>query len=179
MKKLFPALISIVVLFAFTQCEQKNEEVDTRTLITKKIQYDVPIMNDDPNYDWWIENIEGSDREDLLNNIFEQVLSGKIQAYDYFNEPLSVEQVNSLMADTLMQTLMRTTEPYTEYDTTIIKVYSPTDMSSLRFLEEWKYDPESLHIDKKVIGICPVMEVMVGNRKMRRPFFWVYFEDLK
>jgi hypothetical protein len=177
MKKFILPVLAIGLAFLFTQCEEKAE--DNRTIITTKIQYDVPIVSPDVNYDWWIKNIEGSDREDLLTNIFERVLSGDVQAYDYLNKPLSVKQVETMLADTILLTLMRTTEPYAEYDTMIINRTEPMDIDMLRFLEEWKYDEESLLIDKKVLGICPVMQVVIEGRKITRPFFWVYFDEMK
>lgn len=178
MKKLFFAILALCLVFVFTQCEQK-EEVDNRTIITKKIQYDVPIVNDNPDYDWWIGNIEGSDREQLLENIFDKVKTGEVTAYDYFNEPMSLEQIGQLLVDSLQMTLQRPYDPYEEYDTLIIKKILPSDVSHLRFLEEWKYDEESLHIDKKVSALCPVLQVKVNNQLLTRPLFWVYFEELK
>ncbi len=170
-------MLAFSMILLFTQCEQEAE--DTRTLITKKIQYDVPVVNVDASYDWWIENIEGADREALLKNIFERVLSGDVQAYDYFNKALSVKQVNSIMADTIAQTLKRTTEPYEEYDTIIIRNIEYTDVEIIRFLEEWKYDEKSLKIDKEILGICPVIKVLVGEEILTRPLFWVYFEEME
>jgi len=177
MKRSIIALMALGLVLVFTQCEQKVE--DNRTVITKKIQYDVPILNDNPDYDWWIGNIEGSDRDALLNNIFEKVRSGEIQAYDYFNEPLTLGQIGSILVDTLHMVLMRTTAPYTEYDTTIIKETLPGHVSMIRFLEEWKYDENTLLIEKKVYAISPVMEVMVAGEKVTRPLFWVHFDELK
>lgn len=175
MKKIFFALLALGLVFVFTQCEEKKE--DKRTLITKKIQYDVPIANPNADYDWWIRNIEGSDREALLNNIFDKVLSGDVQAYDYFNEPLTVGQVGSILVDTIHQTLMRVAAPYDEYDTTIIKKIEPSHVSILRFLEEWKYDENTLKIDKKIYAISPVLEMMIDGQKVTRPLFTVYTDD--
>ena len=177
MKRIIFALLAFGLVLVFTQCEEKEKEDDNRTLITKKIQYDVPIANPDADYDWWVRNIEGSDREALLNNIFDKVLSGDVQAYDYFNEPLTVGQVGSILVDTLHQVLMRTTAPYAEYDTTIIRKIRPTDVSILRFLEEWKYDENTLQIDKKIYAISPVLEVIINGQKVTRPLFTVYLDD--
>ena len=173
MKKVIFDLLAFGLIFTFTQCIEKEIE-DTRTVITKKIQYDVPIVNPDASHDWWIRNIEGSDREEMLNNIFGRVLAGDVQAYDYFNEPLSIQQVKSLLSDTLMQILQRPVAPYTEYDTMIIRNIEPTDISLLRFLEEWKYDEKTLQIDKKVYAISPVLEVTVNGQTVTRPLFWIY-----
>jgi len=177
MKRSIIALMAFGLILVFTQCEQKVE--DNRTVITKKIQYDVPILNDNPDYDWWIGNIEGSDREALLQNIFDRVLNGDIKAYDYFNEPMSVRQIERLLIDSLQMTLQRPYDPYDEYDTLIIKTILPTDVTMLRFLEEWKYDEASLAIDKKVSALCPVLQVKVDDQILKRPLFWVHFDELK
>jgi len=176
MKKVVLALFALAMILGFTKCMEKEAE-DTRTLITKKIQYDVPIMNPDATHDWWIRNIAGSDREALIDNIFDRVLAGEIQAYDYFNEPLSVKEIEHLLSDTITAVFQRPYPPYAEYDTTIIHTIERSDVSKLRFLEEWKYDETSLQIDKKVYGISPVIEMMVDGRVMTRPLFWVYTDE--
>lgn len=175
MKRLFFALLALGLAMVFTQCEEKKS--DNRTIITKKIQYDVPIVNKEPDYDWWIKNIEGSDRESLLNNIFDRVLAGDVQAYDYFNKPLSIDAVKRILADTVYLTLMRPVEPFNEYDTMIIHNIEPNQVSLLRFLEEWKYDENNLKIDKKIFAISPVIEMIVNDKKVTRPLFWIYTDD--
>jgi hypothetical protein len=175
MKRIFLALVTLALVLGFTACDEKKE--DNRTLITKKIQYDVPIVNMDPTYDWWIKNIEGSDREALVNNIFERALAGDVQAYDYFMEPISARQVEKMLVDTLLYTLQRPYDPYDEYDTMVIKKIEPKHVSIIRFLEEWKYDEKSLAIDKKIYAISPVLEVEVNGEKVTRPLFWIYTDD--
>ena len=175
MKKAIISIFVLGLIFAFTQCEETGE--DNRTIITKKIQYDVPIINPDDSHDWWIKNIEGSDREELLNNIFGRVLSGDVQAYDYFNKPLSVRQVEGILTDTIIQTLQRTTAPYAEYDTMVINKIGPSSVSLIRFLEEWKYDEKTLQVDKKVYAISPVIMVNYDGENYPRPLFWVYTDE--
>ena len=176
MKKVFFSLLALGLILLFTQCAEE-EKADMRTIITKKIQYDVPIMNPDATHDWWIRNIEGSDREEFLNNIFGRVLSGEVRAYDYFNEPLSIPQIRSIMSDTMMQILQRPTAPYAEYDTMIINTIEPADITLIRFLEEWKYDPQTLQIDKKVFAISPVIQVTINDQIITRPLFWIYTDE--
>jgi hypothetical protein len=176
MKKVIVAFLSVGLILGLTQCAEKEVE-DTRTLITKKIQYDVPIMNPDATHDWWVKNIEGSDREALINNIFDRVLSGEIQAYDYFNEPLTPDDVARIMSDTIAEKYQRPYPPYAEYDTTIIVNIERSDISLIRFLEEWKYDEKTLQIDKEVYGIGPVTEVYVDGISMTRLLFWIYTDE--
>ena len=52
-------LLFLVLLFS--ACRQNREEI-----ITKRIQYDVNIKSPDPNYDWWIQNLAGEQREHLV-----------------------------------------------------------------------------------------------------------------
>ena len=178
MKKIAFVFISLSLFLLTTQCVEKEKEiVDTRTLITKKIQYDVPIMNPDATHDWWVRNIEGSDRDALIDNIFDRVLSGEIQAYDYFNEALTPDDVARIMSDTIAERYQRPYPPYAEYDTTIIVTIERSDITLLRFLEEWKYDPNTLQIDKKVFAISPVVEVSVGGLNATRPLFTIYTDD--
>ena len=175
MKNVLFAILALGIVLGFTQC--KEEIKDDRTTITRKIQYDVPILNPDASHDWWIRNIEGSDREALLHNIFGRVLSGDVQAYDYFNQPLSVRDVERMLNDSVVQTLQRPYSPYAEYDTLIITRILPTDITLLRFLEEWKYDEKTLQIDKKVFAISPVLEVNINGQNITRPLFWIYTDE--
>lgn len=176
MKKTIFPILTVAMIVTLTFCAEKEVE-DTRTLITKKIQYDVPIMNPDATHDWWIRNIEGSDREALIDNIFDRVLAGDVQAFDYFNEPLSIRDVESIMSDTVTEIWQRPYPPYVEYDTTVIYSIERSDVTLIRFLEEWKYDEKTLQIDKKVYGIGPVIEMLVDGRVMTRPLFWVYTDE--
>lgn len=176
MKKAILPIIAIALVFGLTFCAEKEVE-DTRTLITKKIQYDVPIMNPDATHDWWVKNIEGSDRDALINNIFDRVLSGEIQAYDYFDQPLTPKDVARIMSDTIAAKYQRPYPPYAEYDTTIIVTIERSNITLLRFLEEWKYDEQSLHIDKKVFGIGPVVETKVDGMTMTRLLFWINTDE--
>ncbi|MDT8392861.1 MAG: hypothetical protein RQ761_03395 [Bacteroidales bacterium] len=175
MKRIFFTLMVLGFILVFTQCD--NSKKDNRTIITKKIQYDVPIVNREPDYDWWIKNIEGSDREALVNNIFDRVLAGDVQAYDYFHKPINVDAVKKILVDTAYHTLVRPIQPFNEYDTMIIHNIEPNQVSLLRFLEEWKYDENSLKIDKRIYAISPVIEMTVNGKKVTRPLFWIYTDD--
>ena len=62
-------------------------------ILAEKIQYDVPVVNNDPQLDWWINNIEGSKREPFLKRIMEAAEKGEVRVYDYFNHPLTPQQL--------------------------------------------------------------------------------------
>jgi hypothetical protein len=124
-------------------------------LITKKIQYDVNIKSPDPEWDWWIQNLVGPDREKLVDLIMDGALSGKFQAYDYFGDSLSPEAIRSMLADTLFLTFKREEPPYDEFDTSVIFKIERKDILRIRFLEEWSINPETFEFQKKSFGHRP------------------------
>jgi len=169
-------MLSLVLLAGvfLSACEQESVE---KNYITERIQYDVKIKGDDPEADWWIDNIVGPDREKFVKHLIEKAQNGEIKAYDYFNNPLTPEQVNQIGVDTLVQTLRRTVEPYDEYDTMIITKLDFGKIAKIRFLEEWAMDESTLEVQKKVLGISPIVMVKVGEQEFNMPLFWVYMDE--
>ncbi len=162
----------MLILFQFS-CKSDKKEI-----ITKKIQYDVNIKSPNPDYDWWIQNIVGPDRDKLINLIVDGAKSGKWQAYDYFNDSIDKYEVRSIFVDTSYVTLLKTEPPYEQYDTIIIRKILPKDIVRLRFMEEWAINPDNLAFTKKVVGIAPVASRLDFNGVQRwQPLFWVYTDD--
>ena len=160
--------------FVVISCQQKEKE---KLLITERIQYDVPVKNQNPDDDWWVENIVGPQREKFIKTIMDKAYSGEMPAYDYFNDPLTPEQVKRIGIDTLYQTLMRTTPPYDEYDTMIITKIDYDDITKIRFLEEWTIDEETLEINKKIFGIAPVVVINLSGKDYNMLLFWLYPDE--
>lgn len=172
MKYGYPILI-FLFLFAFSACQHNRNEV-----ITEKIQYDVNIKSPDPEYDWWIQNLVGPQREKLVDLILNGAKSGKWQAYDYFNNPIDKEEVNEILSDSMIVSMMDKEPPYELYDTLIVYNILPEDIIRLRFLEEWSIEPENLNFHKKIIGLAPVARRLDFNGIERwQPLFWIYTDD--
>jgi hypothetical protein len=172
MKKVL--LFIILAVFGFFSCKQKPE----KEVITKKIQYDVNIKSPDADWDWWIQNIVGPDREKLVDMIMDGALSGKFQAYDYFSDSISPADIKMMLADTFYLTYKRSVPPYDEFDTTVIMNITRADIQRIRFLEEWRIDPETMQFEKKIMGIGPVAHRydLAGNERWQ-PLFWIYTDD--
>jgi hypothetical protein len=170
------ALVIIVmgiIAILLAACEREYQ----KEVLATKIQYDVPIYSDDPQLDWWINNLEGSKRDPFAKRLLEAAEKGQVKAYDYFNEPLTPQQVLSLKVDTVYSTLTRAEAPYEEYDTVIYYELDYRDITKIRFLEEWKWDPETLEMEKKVLGIAPVTVIDFEGQEYNRPLFWIYLEE--
>jgi hypothetical protein len=163
-----PATVS--VLFLFTSCRQKNREV-----ITRRIQYDVNIKSPHPDYDWWIQNLPGPQREHLVQTILQGAESGRYKAYDYFYQPLSRQAVAHILADTIALRVRRTVPPYDMKDTLIVTRIGIKDILRLRFMEKWSMDPKTLHFQKTILGIAPVARRTDAKGHIRwQPLFWIF-----
>ena len=173
MKNVIPGLFLLATLIMMTGCrENRKPEV-----LAAKIQYDVPVVSSNPQLDWWINNLEGSKREPFLQRVMEAAEKGEVKVYDYFNNPLKPAQVLSLGTDTVYQTLLRTRPPYEEYDTIIVNKVTYRDITKIRFLEEWRWDPETLEIDKKIMAIGPVIEKEFGQESFTQLLFWIFLDE--
>jgi len=160
----------------FPSCSDMGEKNE---LLTSKIQYDVPVVNNDPQLDWWINNIEGSRREPFLKRIMEAAEKGEVKVYDYFENPLSPSQVKSMGIDTIYKTLVRPHPPYDEYDTMIIRAISYHDIVKIRYLEEWSWDPAELEIEKNVLAFGPVISKEISGESYNQLLFWIHTADGK
>ena len=170
--------ISIIALFFVTilllnSCQRNRY----KEIVATRIQYDVPINQADPQLNWWVNNLEGSRREPFIKRIMEAANSGEVKVYDYFNNLMTTDQVKSVGADTIYRTLTRSYPPYAEYDTMVIKKIEHQDISKIRFLEEWRWNPKSLEMNKKVIGFAPVYVRTYGDDSYNQLLFWIYLDS--
>ncbi len=165
----------LCLLFLFSCTEEKNKDLN---LITERIQYDVIIKTPDIELDWWIQNIEGIKREELIKMILDRAYEGKVQTYDFQNRAMTNEEVKNIgkRQDTL---LMPSTEPPYEDSLVVInETLKINDITKLRFLEEWNIDKNTLQIDKKVLGMALLKEDFDPDGILRgyKPIFWIYFD---
>jgi hypothetical protein len=171
------SLTLMIILFSLflLSCQQHSQSGKE---ITRRIQYDVDIKSPDVDMDWWVQNLEGAQRESLLRQILESAYEGKVRTWDVFHNEMRPEQIRAMgnRADTI--TIQRPEPPYELYDTVLTKTLNINDISRIRFLEEWYIDPASLRIEKKVIGLCPMLESYSPEGHLRgyMPMFWVYFD---
>jgi hypothetical protein len=170
-KSIWALIVVLIVLSACSGKDSKNE------VLTSRIQYDVPVVNNDPQLDWWINNIEGSKREPFLKRIMEAAAKGDVKVFDYFSNPLTSSQVLAIGTDTIFQTLLRTYPPYEEYDTMIVKSVSYRDIVRIRFMEEWNWNPESLEMEKKVLAVGPVIQKEFAGESFSQLLFWISLDE--
>jgi len=149
-------------------------------IVTRRIQYDVIINNSDPELDWWVQNIEGSNREKLVKDIIRQVTEGKVKAYDFLSYvPFTADEIKAMMKRTDTISVERSSPPYDLVDTVLVTEIRLNEIKKIRFLEEWSMNEKTLEFSKKIAGICPLAERLTDSGELRgyKPLFWVFFDD--
>jgi len=169
-------LVTLAAIFTSCNIGEKSE----KNIVTKRIQYDVFIRNTEPDMDWWVQNIEGSNREKLVSDIITRVTEGKVKAYDFLScKPYTKDELKTMMKRIDTISVERSTPPYDLVDTVLVTEIRLSDITKLRFLEEWKMNEKTLVFTKKVAGICPLLERRTDSGELRgyRPLFWVFFDN--
>lgn len=176
--KFFFLSLALLALFLFPACN--NKKSTDNWVVTERIQYDVTIHNSEPDMDWWVQNLEGISREKLLADVFGQVSEGKVKAYEFSTvEPYTTDDIKKMMRRVDTISVERPVPPYDLVDTVMVTEIRISDVSRLRFLEEWQMNEKTLEITKKVAGICPMVERFSDSGELRgyKPLFWVFFDE--
>jgi hypothetical protein len=179
-KNLFAASLLFFALILASCGTQESRSTKDMIFITERIQYPVFIKNPYPEEaDWWRENIEGQAREKFVNRIFDAAYSGKYRVFDYFNNPVSAEEIKAMGSKTDTVRANRPYPPYDEFDTVVTASLDKKLIHRIMFMEEWYIHPEKFEISKKVVGICPTLTVYADSNELKgyQPLFWIYFDE--
>ena len=177
MKTVLHIIVTTFVVILMSCGNNKQEDL---TVLTERIQYPVFINNPYPDEgDWWKENMEGPKREKFVKYIFDAAYSGKIKAYNYDDQPLTVDQVKAIGNETDTIRSTRPYPPYDEFDTIVSNVLDLRDIHRITFLEEWYINEKNMQITKKVVGVCPALTIFEDSNAVKgyKPLFWLYFDD--
>lgn len=153
--------------------EQTKPSPDTGTEgYTKPIEYAVDasgMFHTDLNDDNF------SDISNLMVELLNDVLAGKLQAYDPLTEePITLEEVRGKLfhTDTVFYEDPASGEMKAE---AVTRDYG-SRFYSVKFREQWRYDPDGTVIDRKVIAMAPRIPVyssMGGELRGHTSLFWV------
>lgn len=172
---IYGIIILLLILFN-SSCKRGRGKI----ILTQQIQYDVNIKSPDSDMDWWVQNIERPERVSFIKMLLFAAYSGKIKAYDaYFNTPLTVKQLKSIGNSVDSVTLQRPYPPYEYYDTIVKRQLDINQITRIRFLEKWYINKKTFEINKKIIGIAPIIKNYntQGNFRGYMPLFWLYFDN--
>jgi hypothetical protein len=167
-------LAFITLILFLVSCGRKEGE-----MLTERIQYDVTIKSPETDLAWWVQNLEGPKREKFVKALMESARAGKVKVYDVMsNQPLTAEEVGTKGTKTELLTFQRPYEPYEIYDTLVTRELQLSDISRVRFLEQWQINPENGKIHKEVLAICPLVESYTETGELRgyMPLFWLSYQ---
>lgn len=173
MKKLALPLFLIVTLFLSGACNRKRG-----TILTERIQYDVTIISPERDLEWWVQNLESNKREILVKTLIDAASDGEHKIYDVVtNEELTPQEIAERSKRKQLLTMQREYPPYEEYDTLVVNDIELSDISKVRFLEEWYLNEETGMVTKEVIAMCPMLESYTETGELRGhlPLYWVSF----
>ncbi len=192
MKNCFPLILILSLLFT-ASC--KNNEEPRGDVITKKIMYDVPIVNLDledrttNNPNWFWENMPYPDGDKYIDKLYEDARNGDIPVYYYDMEgdyeqlqKIPSKEVEKMFAEE-MKVSLPIPDTYNEETGEYIQspnIDFPLDaqhIHKLRFLEEWRNVDGA--IQKKVLAVAPVFTINIAGTSVQDGYtfntvkFWI------
>jgi hypothetical protein len=163
-----------------------------KLVVTDKIMYDVPIVNDiigdrtKNSPDWFWENLPMPESDDFIKNLLSDAMSGKLKTYyyDMTGDYESFDEINPSDLKTYMDGVM--TYEYEIVDTTVKRYKSEIvninidykNVKKLRFLEEWFVAEGKFY--KRVIAVAPYFVIEYpGMQTINAVYYWILVDEPK
>ena len=137
-----------------------SKETPVNTVLTKRIISNVPFFGKD---DTKALNMDSALIEKYITALISKLKSDSITAYVAFDK-LSNKKLSSKDVSETLSGFAKENKKITD----------------IRFLEEWTFDPNTMYLQKKVVGICPLIKEYDAKGGFRGYIilFWVYFNDV-
>ncbi|MDX9726543.1 MAG: gliding motility protein GldN, partial [Bacteroidales bacterium] len=122
-------------------------------------------------------------RMSLINIILEEIRAGRVSAFSPLdtNMPTTYGEIETQMgAGTKIESIQLNAEGATR-DSTIVVAAKPEEVKQLLIYEEWFFDKKHSKLDVRIIGIEPFWmgyDQELG-RALRKPLFWIKFDDIR
>lgn len=146
---LLMALFASLVLSSCESSGNQNLNRESPSLgeaISKPITYEVLVKNPDIDDEWQTQCLENTNIKLMTKDILKAVNSGKLKAYDYYDEHLlSISEVKTILKKNGKQ----------------------NNIGNIQFQEEWYWDKDNLQLHKKVKSLMFGYEIFDENGKVR------------
>ena len=146
---LLMALFASLVLSSCESSGNQNLNSESPSLgeaISKPITYEVLVKNPDIDDEWQTQCLENTNIKLMAKDILKAVNSGKLKAYDYYDEHLlSISEVKTILKKNGKQ----------------------NNIGNIQFQEEWYWDKDNLQLHKKVKSLMFGYEIFDENGKVR------------
>ncbi|MFC2080964.1 hypothetical protein ACFLR8_02010 [Bacteroidota bacterium] len=153
--KITVILLSGILLFACSGKEQENTKIPLQPLqpvqpgvknVAEKIIYDVEIKNPEPDNQWMIECLEGLQREELVNFLFEGIYNETFSTFDIFEgSPFSSMDIRKMEEE---------------------GQFTREQIGKFQFMEEWFLDTINMTFHKEVTEIRMGLEKFNENGEL-------------
>ena len=122
-------------------------------------------------------------RKSLINIILEEIRAQRLEAYSALdsNLPTTYNDIEIQMgATTKTESIQINAEGQTR-DTTITATSKPEEVKQILIYEEWYFDKKLSRLDVRIIGMMPYWMGYDNDagRALRKPLFWVRYDDLR
>ena len=196
-KKLLFIMVALSV-FCISCGKKSNVELNG-DVVTKKILYDVPVVNlrlqdrteKDPNWFW--ENLPYPSGDNFIDNLYADARDCNIPIYYY--EPEGdyehLDRISDKDVKSLFENDMKVSLPVPDFYDEATDSYvsrpnlefslSQQNIMKLRFLEEWRFDNGM--IQKKVLAVAPVFTIILDGSETQMAYdyntvkFWIMADE--
>lgn len=102
---------------------------------------------------------------------------------DRFTQPITFDEVNSMLKGSLDTQLVQNINNPNVFDTSIIYntklAPNPDSIYTFRLKEQWIFDKKTSRMYCRIIGIAPVATIVINNKPVKKTMFWLYYPELR
>jgi gliding motility associated protien GldN len=133
------------------------------------------------NYFYPIEPIAG--RQNLATCLLNSLCSSEAVAYAPIDDEFTIQLTRAevIGSTSSTDTIYVEDEFGTMIPQVIVNSFEPSSVKRIRLKEDWIFHNGRSTLEKRIIGICPVMEKVDenGEYKGEMPLFWIYFPSVR
>ncbi len=122
-------------------------------------------------------------RQNFISILLDEIQAGRLEAFSPLdsNVPTTYTDIETNMgATSRVQSLQLNAEGLSK-DTTIVEAAKREEVKQILIYEEWYFDKKLSKLDVRIIGIMPYWlgyDSELG-RTLRKPLFWIRYEDIR
>lgn len=204
MKKLFLALLTITLAFAFSAEAQIVDDAPLDGLyedegLKEKMPVPYPYIRQADvmwskrvwreidfrqkfNQKFYFPIETQAQWKSFIVVVLDALKEGELTAYDISNTdellvPITYNEIIGRQTDSIYQIMQRPYPPYEEFDTVIYTEFDPTKVMRIRIKEDWYFDSKQSQLMFRIQAICPVLIAERNGQEVSQPLFWLSYPE--
>ncbi len=122
-------------------------------------------------------------RKNFIGILLEEIQAGRLEAFSPLdsNVPTTYTDIETNMGATSRVQSLQINAEGDSKDTTIVEAAKREEVKQLLVYEEWYFDKKHSKLDVRIIGIMPYWLGYDSDlgRTLRKPLFWVRYDDIR